>query len=134
MREVTTSRPPSRRQPAIACSAARRPSRPTACGSELPTHSTTSNAPSQPRSGSASQVHTEVSTAAVLAAASRCVRATIASLASVATTSWPRSASPTASEPVPQAQSSTRAPGSTYCANASALPRGESRASGTRNS
>jgi hypothetical protein len=65
------------------------------------------------------------------------VRATIASLASVATTSNPVSARPTASVPVPQAQSRTRAPSVSAPvtpANAAALPCGVSSDSGTSQS
>ena len=65
------------------------------------------------------------------------MRSTIAGLASDAATSKPWSASPTASVPVPQAQSSTRAPrasSATTMANAAALPSGSSSASGVSQS
>ena len=114
-------------------SAVRRPARPPACVSELPTHSTASK-----RSPSSSaHVRVAVCSATPRSAASACVRATISGLASEAVTSNPRSARPTASVPVPHAQSSTRAPGSSPAStssNSAALPSGESSGSGTRKS
>ena len=77
------------------------------------------------------------STRAPRTAASARARATIASLASEAVTSKPRSASPTASVPVPHAQSSTRASGDSSprtISNAAALPSGASSDSGTSQS
>ena len=100
---------------------------------ELPTQKTASNGPPP----SSSQTRTLASTRAPCFAASARVRATIASLASEAVTSKPRSASPTASVPVPHAQSSTRAPGDSSprtISNAAALPSGASSDSGTSQS
>jgi hypothetical protein len=77
------------------------------------------------------------STATPRRAASARVRSIISLLASVAVTTKPRSASPTASCPVPAAQSSTRAPSGTSAsagANAAALPSGVSSSSGTSQS
>ena len=108
-------------------SAARRSA---ACVSELPTHSTASYGPP----ASSSHRRTSAGTSTPRASASARVRDTISGLASEALTANPRSASPTASVPVPQAQSSTRMPGSSNDSNAAALPSGESRASGTRKS
>ena len=130
MREVTASSPPSRSTPRIPASAARR-SR--ACVIELPTQKTASNGPPS----SSSHTRTVGPTRTPCAAASARVRSTIAALASDALTSKPRSASPTASVPVPHAQSSTRAPArssATTGANAAALPSGSSSASGTSQS
>ena len=65
------------------------------------------------------------------------MRSIIASLASVAATSNPLSARPTASSPVPAAQSSTRAPGASApigSENAATLPSGVSISSGTSHS
>ncbi len=119
--------------PAMARRAARRASRPGACASELPTQNTTSKGskPCVPRS---SQRHWRTSTRAPFAAASARVRSTMPALASVAVTSNPRWARPTASGPVPAAQSSTRAPGATpsmYGRNIPELPAGVVSASGT---
>ena len=97
------SSPPSRSTPRIAASAARR-SR--ACVIELPTQKTASNGPP---SSSSHTPHARRHRTPCSAASAR-VRATISALASEALTSKPRSASPTASVPVPHAQSSTRAP------------------------
>ena len=98
--------------------------------SELPTHSTASYGPPL-------ELLPPPDLAALDPAgvASARVRATISGQASEALTANPRSASPTASVPVPQAQSSTRIPGSrANDSNATALPSGESSDSGTRKS
>jgi len=136
LRDVTATSPPGRSTLAMPASAARRAARPAACVSELPTQKTASK-PAQPCCSSCSQAQRRASTSTPRSCASRRVRSTIAPLASEATTRKPRSASPTASCPVPAAQSSTRAPGSsasTTAANAAALPSGVSSASGTSQS
>ena len=121
----------------MAASAVRRPDALTAWVSELPTQKTASNACRQAWRSSSSHGHTTARSATSLRAASTCVHSIIALLASEATTSKPRRARPTASWPVPAAQSSTRAAGarpSTTEANAATLPSGSSRASGTSQS
>ena len=61
------------------------------------------------------------------------VRRTISGLASDAWAKKPRSISPAASRPIPQAQSSTRLPsGGSHGSNASTLPAGVSSSSGVK--
>ena len=136
LRDVTATSPPSASTAAIAASAERRPADPTACVSELPTHSTASNGPAM-TSGRSSQAQTTAATSTPWRSASTRVRPTIPGLASEATTSNPRRASPTASWPVPAAQSNTRPPEgmrSTTASNAATAPSGSISASGTSQS
>ena len=89
------------------------------------------------RPGRSSHAHTSAATSAPRSAASARVRPIIPGLASVAVTARPCSASPTASCPVPAAQSSTRAPRASppvTVANAAAAPSGDRSGSGTSQS